>query len=861
MSKKSPPTHTPMMQQYLTIKAEYADCLLFYRMGDFYEMFFDDALKASKILDIALTKRGKADGKDIPMAGVPWHQAENYLSKLVEAGERVAICEQMEAPTAGKGPVRREVVRVVTPGTITESDLLPQNQSVLLLALMQDGDTWGLAALDMASGNWKLLEVSGDAVLDETLAVLDAAEILLPNAVELRGDWKVYRPGDWSFSAQVCAEKLQQRFGLKDMSSLNLDAHPLVAAAVAAVLVYVEQTQKSLPNHLPLPVFREQQAYMHIDARSRRNLEVYVGLNGDAKSGMIRILSHTHTPMGGRLLREWLDYPLVDVAAIEARQQAVQCLYDDRDWCAEIRQVLAQIHDMERALTRVVLHRAMPRDLRLLADALAVLPTLHAHIHDHHDIPDDIAPALLGLEDVSATLQQALRDELPAMFHMGGVIQTGFDAELDRLQALSGDAEQWLKDYESRERERTGLHNLRVKYNKVFGYFIEISKAQAADAPVDYVRKQTLVNAERFITDELHGFESEILGAQDAAMQREQALVEKLHQVIACKAAVLQGAAAAIAKLDVLACFAYVADGYDFHRPKVHLGSALHIEAGRHAVVEQCLNAGDFVANDTRMDGKKRRFMLLTGPNMGGKSTYMRQVAWMVWLAHIGCFVPADAAKIPLTHRLFTRVGAGDELASGRSTFMVEMMETATILNQLQARSLVIVDEIGRGTSTWDGLAIAWAVAEQLLQHEDVWTLFATHYHELTELPNQHPVAFNASVTVREWNQQVVFMHKLVEEAADRSYGVAVAQLAGLPPEVLKRAREHLYRLEHAAALKSQPEQAQLGLFAEAERRQQEEDIQRLRTLEKELAAVDVNAMRPIEALLYVETLKKTLGL
>ena len=861
MRTKSSPTHTPMMQQYLKIKAEHADCLLFYRMGDFYEMFFEDALTASKILDIALTKRGKADGKDIPMAGVPWHQAENYLSKLVEAGERVAICEQMEAPTTGKGPVRREVVRVVTPGTITESDLLPLDKTAPLLALMQQDDAWGLAALDMSSGNWKLMEGSGDAALDEVLAVLDAAEVLLPDGAELSGDWNIYHPGNWSFSEQVAQEQLQQRFGIKDGTSLNLQQHPLAASAVAAVLVYLEQTQKGLPKHVPLPVFREQQAYMHIDARSRRNLEVYTGLNGDSKSGMIRVLSHTQSPMGARLLREWLDYPLIDIAAIEQRQQAVECLWKQRDWCADIRQSLAQIHDMERALTRVVMHRAAPRDLRVLADALAVLPELHAFIDGQAHLPDDIAPALLGLEALSTTLQQALADELPAMFHMGGVICAGFDAELDRLQGLSGDAQQWLKDYENKERERTGLNNLRVKFNKVFGYFIEISKAQAADAPVDYVRKQTLVNAERFITDELHRFESEILGAQEAASAREQALVQQLHQDISSQASELQGAAAAVAKLDVLACFAYVADTYDFHRPEVHQGSVLHIEAGRHAVVEQCLNHGDFVANDTQMDGAKRRLMLLTGPNMGGKSTYMRQVAWIVWLAHIGCFVPADAARIPLTHRLFTRVGAGDELASGRSTFMVEMMETATILNQLQPRSLVIVDEIGRGTSTWDGLAIAWAVAEQLLQHHDVWTLFATHYHELTELPETYPQAFNASVTVREWNQQVIFMHKVVEEAADRSYGVAVAQLAGLPPEVLKRARAHLHRLEHGAALESKPDNPQLGLFAEAERRKQEAALERLRMLEEQLQDLDVNQMRPIEALLYVEQLKQDLGL
>ncbi|MDQ6967191.1 MAG: DNA mismatch repair protein MutS, partial [Mariprofundaceae bacterium] len=456
-------------------------------------------------------------------------------------------------------------------------------------------------------------------------------------------------------------------------------------------------------------------------------------------------------------------------------------------------------------------------------------------------------------------LDMAIEPTPPAVFHAGAVIQQGFDAELDRLRGLAKDAGDWLKAYEARERERTGLQNLRVKYNKVFGYFIEISKVQAASAPPDYVRKQTLVNAERFITDELHSFESEILGAKDAALTREAEIVETLRQSISTNAAAIQAAAAAVACLDVLACFAYIASEYRYVRPDVHAGQQLKIEGGRHPVVEHSLRDENFVANDTHMHTKSRRFMLLTGPNMGGKSTYMRQVAWIVWLSHTGCFVPADAARVPLTTRLFTRVGAGDELASGRSTFMVEMMETATILNQLQPRSLVIVDEIGRGTSTWDGLAIAWAVAEQLIAAPGVLSLFATHYHELTDLPEEYEQAFNASVTVREWNGQVIFMHKVVEDAADQSYGVAVAQLAGLPPEVVKRAREHLYRLEHAAALDDAKDKAQLGLFAAAERRRQDSEMNRLRALEASLKAVSIDQLRPMDALMLLDELKKSL--
>lgn len=846
-----------MMQQYLSIKGEYADCLLFYRMGDFYEMFFDDAVEASNILDIALTKRGKANGDDIPMAGVPWHQADNYLSKLVAAGKRVAICEQMEAPNGKKGLVRRDVVRVVTPGTITESGLLEQESSAPLVALYRHRESWGMASLDLASGQWKLFEGIGDSRLDERLDVMKPAELLVQSKVSMESSFEVYHPGDWSFSEDVAREQLQQHFGLKDWQSLNLESHPHVAAAVGAVLVYLGQTQKCELEHLTLPVFHEQSQGMRIDARSRRNLEVYSSLAGDPKAGLIHVIDQTVTPMGARLLREWIDHPLADVQAIRARQDGVESLCDDRETSAALTAGLKHIRDMERMLTRIVLNRAAPRDFRGLAESLLALPGLSAALRDRGGVFADIVPALNGLESLAELLDGALVEAPPAMFRDGGVIHEGFDAELDRLRGLAKDAGDWLKDYEARERERTGLANLRVKYNKVFGYFIEISKVQAAAAPPEYVRKQTLVNAERFITDELHQFESEILGAKDAAMAKEDALVESLRQQITSYARAIQGAARAVAMLDVLCCFSRIAVEHHYVRPEVHAGRSMKIEAGRHPVVERCLNDDPFVANDTDMDLKSRRFMLLTGPNMGGKSTYMRQVAWIVWLAHTGCFVPADSARIPLTKRLFTRVGAGDELASGRSTFMVEMMETAAILNQLEPRSLVIVDEIGRGTSTWDGLAIAWAVAEKLINAKDVLTLFATHYHELTELPDDFDQAFNASVTVREWNGQVIFMHKVVDDAADRSYGVSVAQLAGLPPDVVRRAREHLFRLEHESELHAERGHAQLGLFAEAERRKQDEKSARLARLADEIEMLNLDELRPLDAMNLLDRLKR----
>ncbi len=849
-----------MMRQYLGIKAEYPDCLLFYRMGDFYEMFFDDAVEASRILDIALTKRGKSAGEDIPMAGVPWHQAESYLARLVAAGKRVAICEQMEPP-GGKGPVRREVVRVVTPGTLTESELLNERQVAPLVALAMDGGRWALAAVDVSSGAFTLDQGTDAAALEEQLAVLSPAELLLPSwmeeAPEAARGASVHRPGDWSFTPEVAAERIREVFGVRELDSLNLADHPLVAASVGAALSYLQQTQRQGLAHLQLPVLREMDGWMRIDARSRRNLELHASLSGDPHGGMIAVLDETRSPMGARLLRQWLDRPLTDPAAIRARQEAVQSLVDDRDTREAVREILREMRDMERMLARMALMRAAPRDYRGLAVSLKALPELARRLEHRGGLFADMHAAMTGLEALADRLAAAIVDAPPPHAREGGVIRDGFDAGLDRLRQLARGADDWLAEYEAREREATGMSKLKVKYNKVFGYFIEIPRAQASEAPPHYVRKQTLVNAERFITDELHRHEAEVLGAREAALAREAELIETLRQsVVACTRGI-QRAAAAVAQLDVLACFAHLAVERAWVRPEVHQGRALVIEAGRHPQVERCLPPGEFVPNDTHMHLERRRFMLLTGPNMGGKSTYMRQVAWIVWLAHTGCFVPADAARIPLTRRIFTRIGASDELASGRSTFMVEMMETARILNQLAPRSLVVIDEIGRGTSTWDGLAIAWAVAEKLVESPDVATLFATHYHELVSLPDTHPEAFNACVTVREHRGEVIFLHRVEENAADRSWGIAVAKLAGLPPDVIRRAREHLFRLEHDAELAAESGKAQLGLFLEAEKKEREARQRLLESLAEELAGLDVDGMRPVEALALLDALSR----
>ncbi|MDQ6950737.1 MAG: DNA mismatch repair protein MutS [Mariprofundales bacterium] len=854
---------TPMMQQYLAIKAEHADCLLFYRMGDFYEMFFEDAVIASKILDIALTKRGKSNGDDIPMAGVPWHQAEGYLARLVAAGQRVAICDQMEPAGASKGPVRREVVRIVTPGTITESALLDQSATAPLVAVACKGDDWGAVAVDLSTGGWHLQTGHGDAALEEALVVLHPAELLLSTKLELAFRGEVVHPGDWSFTAQVAEEYLQRSFGLIELEALGLVDQPLLAGAVGAVLVYLQQTQKQKLAHLQLPVFRSDTfGYMQIDAGSRRNLELYSTLGGAKHGSLIAVLDQTSTPMGARLLRNWIDRPLLNLAEIHCRQDAVYSLVADDTSRNELIGLLGGVRDMERILARIALGRAYPRDYCGLVMSLLRLPQLALVVSDRGGVFSELRQKMAGLEALAEHLLAALEDELPALFRNGGVIRDGFDSELDRLRGLAQNASDWLTNYEAEQRERTGLANLRVKYNKVFGYFIEISKAQATQAPADYVRKQTLVNAERFTTDVLHSFESEILGARDAAMAREAVLVEGLQREVCGYGTPIQQAASAVATLDVLCCFAYLAHEHHYCRPMLHEGSELEIVAGRHPVVERMLAADTaFVANDCTMDMASKRFMLLTGPNMGGKSTYMRQVAWTVWLAHVGCFVPADSARVPLTERLFTRVGAGDDLASGRSTFMVEMVETARILNQLQPRSLVIVDEIGRGTSTWDGLAIAWAVADALVSSHGVLTLFATHYHELTELARDEEVAFNASVLVREWQDEVIFLHRVEERAADRSYGVAVAQLAGLPPHVVAQAKAHLQRLERQGVVggkggKPSNINDQTDIFALAEQRKQERELLQLRRLSEAVAAADTDQMRPIEALALLDRLK-----
>lgn len=842
--------HTPMMQQYLKIKQQYQDCILFYRMGDFYEMFFDDAVVASKILDITLTKRGKAQGQDIPMAGVPWHQGDAYLARLVQAGKRVAICEQMEAPSKA-GPVRREVVRVVTAGTLTETTLLEREQSHALAAVVGDKHTWAVASVDISSGQWRLWQGKSSLHLEEYLEILQASEILLhedtvlPERCVLK---HVQRLNAWSFSADVAKEQLRKHFGLSAWHVLNLDGQHDLCAAIAAVLVYLGQTQKCQLTHLAMPVWHEAASGLHIDARSRRNLELHHNLAGDPKGGLIRVLDHTKTPMGARLLRAWLDQPLTDLVMLNQRQHAVRTLVSDDNHCHQLESCLKIIPDIERMLTRIVLGRAIPRDYTGMRVALSALPPLYQCVVDYDDgVLQGLAKDVNGLEMLAEVLERAIVEQAPTHLREGGLIQHGYDDELDRLRGLADSAEEWLTQFESEQRSQTGISNLRVKYNKVFGYFIEISKAHVNRVPQHYVRKQTLVNAERYTMDELHRFEHEILGAKDAVLVAEQAIVEQIQGLFVQHLLALQQAAQAVATLDVLRNFAHLAITQNYVCPIVHDGDILYIHEGRHPLVEHCVPNGSFVANDTVMNNEDKRFMMLTGPNMGGKSTYMRQVAWIVWLAHTGCFVPATEAKIPLTKRIFTRIGASDELSAGHSTFMVEMMETATILHQLEEKSLVIVDEIGRGTSTWDGLAIAWAVAENLLQCRGVLTLFATHYHELTSLEYTFKQVFNASVSVQEWQDDVVFLHRIVEKAADRSYGIAVAKLAGLPASVVSCAKERLKFYEQKA--RDAETRQQVSFFDSSIAVKETKLSYEEGAILTQLSSLDINQIQPLQAL------------
>ncbi|MEE4280278.1 MAG: DNA mismatch repair protein MutS [Halieaceae bacterium] len=786
-----------MMQQFLRIKREHPNELLFYRMGDFYELFYEDAQRAAELLDITLTARGKSAGEDIPMAGVPYHAAESYLARLVKAGLSVAIAEQIGDPTSSKGPVERRVVRIVTPGTLSDEALLDESREQLIAALTARQGHYGMAYLDLGSGRFRVIEVEGEEALSGELERLDPAELLIHE--DLAQHPAAARRGcrsqpAWEFDLDSARRVLTEQFQTHDLRGFGCDEMTLAIGAAGCLLNYVRDTQRnSLPHITALaPERREESVVM--DAATRRNLEIDRNLAGGDTHTLMSVIDSCRTPMGSRLLRRWLHRPLAEQAALEERLDAVAGLHDDYRF-ERLRDRLKPIGDIERIMARVALGSARPRDLCRLLLALEAIPGLRdATPGDAGAALERLSAALGEFPDLVELLDAAIVDNPPVVIRDGGVIAEGFDAELDELRGISENAADVLLAIETRERERTGLSSLKVGYNRVHGYYIELSRTQSDSAPTDYQRRQTLKNVERFITPELKEFEDKALSSKSRALAREKQLYEELLLRLRDQLQGLRASAAAMAELDVYACLAERARSLNFCRPEFSASPCLSVEQGRHPVIEQVL-ADPFIANDTLLDDE-RRMLLITGPNMGGKSTYMRQNALIVLLAHVGSFVPAQAVRLSLVDRIFTRIGAADDLASGRSTFMVEMTETANILHNASERSLVLMDEIGRGTSTFDGLSLAWASALALARELRAFTLFATHYFELTALAEQLPTVCNVHLDAVEHRDHVVFMHRIQEGPASRSFGLQVARLAGVPAAVIAAAAAKLAELE-----------------------------------------------------------------
>ena len=791
--------HTPMMQQYLRIKAEHPHLLLFYRMGDFYEMFFDDAERAAQLLGITLTTRGASAGQPIKMAGVPYHAAEQYLAKLLRLGVAVAICEQVGDPATSKGPVERKVARIITPGTLTDAALLEDKHDSLLLAVAAHRGQLGLAWLNLVSGRFSVAEIPAER-LAATLERLKPSEVLYPENFThpfLESTKCASKAlALWQFDYDSALRMLTSQFGTRDLDGFGCAGlHPAIQAA-GALLEYTRATQcGSLPHIQSLRVERESD-YVLLNTAARRNLEISETLRGEPAPTLLSLLDTCATGMGSRLLRHWLHHPLRDYATLRARQDAIAALIGEvsRAPYLDIHKVLRQCADIERITGRIALRNARPRDLSGLRDSLALLPQLQAALSGL-DSPrlEQLRAASEVPEVITAELLRSLMPEPSTVLREGGVIATGYDAELDELRAIQDNCGEFLLALEARERERSGIANLKVEYNRVHGFYIEVSRAQADNVPDDYRRRQTLKNAERYITPELKAFEDKALSASDRALAREKLLYEVLLDFLQPHIATLQGVAAAVAELDVLAAFAERAQTLNFTAPEFCAEAVIEISGGRHPVVEN--QTENFIPNDTRLS-RARQMLLITGPNMGGKSTYMRQTALIVLLAHCGSFVPATSARIGPVDQIFTRIGASDDLAGGRSTFMVEMTETANILHNATENSLVLLDEIGRGTSTFDGLSLAWAIARHLITKTQCHTLFATHYFELTQLAQEFRQIANVHLDAVEHRDRIVFLHSVEEGPASQSYGLQVAQLAGVPSGVIQQARKRLVQLE-----------------------------------------------------------------
>ena len=869
MSQADFSNHTPMMQQYLQLKAQHPDILLFYRMGDFYELFYDDAKRAAVLLDISLTKRGASAGEPIPMAGVPYHAVEGYLAKLVALGESVAICEQIGDPAAAKGPVERKVVRIVTPGTVSDEALLPERQDNLVAAIYEQKGVFALATLDMTSGRFLMTELPSKEAVSAELQRLMPAEILYPEDfahAQILNNYKgLRRRPVWEFELVTAKTLLNRQFGTQSLEGFGVEQAEVGLCAAGCVLHYAQETQRTALPHVQSIQLQQNSETVLLDAATRRNLELTQNLAGGTEATLAAVLDKCVTPMGSRLLKRWIHQPIRDLNKLQKRQDIIATLQES-GLIESLQPCLQQVGDMERILARVALRSARPRDLTRLRTALAQIPILVNYAQNQTACLVQTMAQLADFSELQSLLERAIIDNPPQLIRDGGVIAEGYHAELDEWRQLSAGATQYLEQLEIRERESTGIDTLKIGFNAVHGYYIQISQGQAHKAPIHYVRRQTLKNAERYIIPELKTYEDKVLKAKGASLALEKQLYDALFDVIMPHLAELQLAAMVLAELDVLTNLAERAQTLNYVRPTFSPQRGVQIKGGRHPVVEQMIT-DPFIANPVYLNAQ-RHLLIVTGPNMGGKSTYMRQIALICLMAYIGSFVPAESAEIGMLDRIFTRIGASDDLASGRSTFMVEMTEMANILHQATSQSLVLIDEIGRGTSTYDGLSLAWACAEWLAKKTQSLTLFATHYFELTSLPSQLKGVANVHLDAREHNDTIVFMHSVQEGAASKSYGLAVAALAGVPKPVITMAKQRLAHLEELSAqtrnVNDSP-QADL-LFAEpisqnsaeisplAEVKLPEES-----PLEKALAEIEPDELAPRQALEALYQLKKIL--
>ena len=864
---------TPMMQQYLQTKEEYPDCILFYRLGDFYEMFFDDAITASKELEITLTGKNCGLEERAPMCGVPYHAVDSYLNRLVSKGYKVAICEQMEDPKLAKGIVKRDVIRIVTPGTNLDMQALDETKNNYIMSIVYIADRFGLSVADVTTGEYMVTEIESSGKMMDELTKFMPSEIICNEAFYMSGmnldDLKnrlgitIYSLDAWYFDDALCRKTLMEHFQVKSLQGLGLEDYDCGMIAAGALLKYLEETQKNSLSHLSRLTTYTTGNYMVLDSSTRRNLELVETLREKQKRGsLLWVLDKTKTAMGARTLRKYVEQPLIDKASIKKRQDAIEELKNNAICREEIREYLGPVYDLERLVGKITYQSANPRDLIAFQSSLSMLPPIKCILEDmQSELLKEIYGEMDTLEELSTLVKEAIMEDPPLAMKEGGIIREGYNEEVDRLRRAKSDGKGWLAELEAKEREKTGIKNLRIRYNKVFGYYLEVTNSFKNLVPDYYVRKQTLANAERYIIPELKELEDTILGAEDRLCALEYELYCEVRNKIAGEILRIQTTAKAIAKLDVIASLALVAERNNYVRPKINEKGVIDIKDGRHPVVEKMIPNDMFICNDTYLDDKKNRISIITGPNMAGKSTYMRQTALIVLMAQIGSFVPASSANIGLVDRIFTRVGASDDLASGQSTFMVEMNEVANILRNATSKSLLILDEIGRGTSTFDGLSIAWAVVEHISNSKllGAKTLFATHYHELTELEGKIDNVNNYCIAVKEKGDDIVFLRKIVKGGADKSYGIQVAKLAGVPDSVINRAKEIVEELVNADITARVKEIAVQGenQKKKPQKKLDEVDLAQFSLFDtvkdddvlKELEELDISHMTPIDAM------------